>query len=90
MIKKIFYEKYGDTYELKTEWQVVFILVIGILLISALAVFCYVAVDWPTCQGFARINPSLSFKWTFLNGCLVHTEGMDIWIPVENIRTLVQ
>ena len=43
-----------------------------------------------SCRQYADLNQQFDFAWTTLNGCLVRTEGMDIWIPTQNIRTLIQ
>ncbi len=82
MLKKIFYDNYGFRIEIT--------MLLGLIILITVAVVIGVILSALTCNQLADINQSLEFNWTYLNGCLVRTEGMDVWIPAENIRTLIQ
>ena len=81
-------------YELKEGLELPLIMLKAALFVAILSVglilLLYALPMSLACNQLADLNPAFDFDWTFLNGCLVRTEGMDIWIPVENIRTLIQ
>jgi len=72
----------------------VYILLLIVALVFLLSVVAlaelWVLTDKARCSEYAELNQHFEFMWATYNGCLVRTEGMDIWIPVENIRTLIQ
>ena len=81
-------------YELKEAFElpllILKILLFVVLISGGLILLLYALPMSLACNQLADLNPAFDFDWTFLNGCLVRTEGMDIWIPVGNIRTLIQ